>query len=197
MNFKKALLLVIIAEVVVAALAVTNYGITLEGLQATTRFSGRLSLIIFSFIFILLVYDRKKLHEILSAKPFYIFAVAHGIHLIELLSFVLLANRDLIPLRLAGGFLAYVLIFFMPFIQQAFESGNVSAKKYALAENIYSYYVWFIFFMSYLPRVQGKLLGVGGNYEEFVVLMVWVCLLMLVRLAFTFKILKNTSVKTS
>lgn len=181
MSLKKSLFVIIVAELLIALLAINNYGLTLEGLQATTRFSGRLSLFIFSFMFILTVFSRDNLVQ-LSAKPFHVFAVAHGIHLIELLSYVYLSNSTLIPIRLAGGFLAYIFIFMMPAIHSYHLSGNLSQKKYSILENVYLYYVWFIFFMSYLPRVQGKLPNVGGSYIEFVGLMIWVCLLLAVRL---------------
>jgi len=197
MTFRKALLLVVILEFLILILAINNYGFNLEGLQATTRFSGRLSLAIFSLMFILLAFNREKLSSLLSTKPFHIFAIAHGIHLIELLSFVYLSKANFIPIRLAGGFLAYVFIFVMPMIQRYFESGKIGLKRYTLAENIYVYYVWFIFFMSYLPRIQGKLPNVGGSYSEFVVLMIWVCLLMIVRIAVLISKKRSSPVKTS
>ena len=183
MNWKRIVLIVIIAELLIAILAVNNYGFTIEGLQAVTRFSGRLSLFIFSFVFILLPRNRNFLHTILSDKPFLIFAVAHGIHLLELLSYVYLSQAKLIPLRLAGGFVAYLIIFLQPFSQYFFESGKLNEKKYWFTENIYLYYVWFIFFMSYLPRVQGKLPNVGGTYQEFVILLAWVCVLLGMKLS--------------
>jgi uncharacterized membrane protein len=167
----------------IAVLATHNYGFTLEGLQATTRFSGRFSLAIFSLIFILLPRNRKQLQWLLSDKAFAIFAIAHGIHLLELLSYVYLFKATLIPLRLAGGFLAYILIFSLPVLQHYYETSRISEKKYQLAENIYLYYVWFIFFMSYLPRVQGKLPNVGGTYQEFVILLAWVCVLLGMKLS--------------
>jgi hypothetical protein len=178
MTLKRAVLLVLIAQVAIAALAVNNYGFTLEGLQATTRFSGRLSLAIFSVLFIFLPRNREKLSSYFSNQPFYIFAIAHGIHLVELLTYVYLSKVDLIPIRLAGGFLAYVFIFSMPVVQYYFEQGKIPQKKYSIVENVYLYYVWFIFFMSYLPRVQGKLPNAGGSYWEFVVLLCWVCMLL-------------------
>lgn len=182
MNFKKAILLVVLAEALIILLAVYNYGTTLEGLQATTRFSGRLSLGIFSVIFIYSIFNQPKLSNILSSKPYFIFAIAHTIHLIELISYVTLSKSTLIPVRLAGGFLAYIFIFIMPFLQAYFERGKIEQQKYRIAENIYLYYVWFIFFMSYLPRIQGKLPNAGGSYQEFVVLFIWVCLLLGARL---------------
>jgi hypothetical protein len=66
----------------------------------------------------------------------------------------------------------------MPMVQYYFEQGKIPLKKYSIAENVYLYYVWFIFFMSYLPRVQGKLPNAGGSYLEFVFLLSWVCMLL-------------------
>lgn len=178
MNLKNAILIVVIAEMLIAILATQHYGFTLEGLQATTRFSGRLSLAMFSVIFILLPSNRKLLTRLFTEKAFLLFAVAHGIHLLELLSYVYFSNSVLIPIRLAGGFLAYIFIFALPVLQYYYENEKLSEKKYLIAENIYLYYVWFIFFMSYLPRVQGKLPNVGGSYQEFVTLLAWVCVLL-------------------
>lgn len=182
MKFKDALLSTLIIEVGMALLAVINYGATLESLQAVTRFSGRISLLIFSLIFLFKNHKHLNVKNILSEKYFLIFAIAHGIHLLELLSFVYLSGTPLIPIRLAGGFLAYVLIFMMPFAQSMFERNKLSLKTFSSLTLIYLYYVWFIFFMSYLPRVRGTLPNVGGSYSEFVVLLAWVSILMGIKL---------------
>ena len=182
MKFKDALLSTLIVEVGIALLAVINYGATLETLQAVTRFSGRVSLGIFSLIFLFQNHRYVKVTNILSEKYFSIFAIAHGIHLIQLLSFVYLSSNELIPVRLAGGVLAYVLIFIMPYAQHLFELKKISIKQFSTFTLIYLYYVWFIFFMSYLPRVRGELPNVGGSYSEFIVLLAWVSLMMGVKL---------------
>ncbi len=129
-------------------------------------------------MFILLPGNQPAATGILSPKPFHIFALAHGIHLLQLLSYVYLSGNELIPIRLAGGFLAYVFIFAMPIIHHYTKAGKVSDQKFRWAQSVYLYYVWFIFFMSYLPRVQGKLTNIGGSYWEFVVLLCWVCMLL-------------------
>src|SRR3954463_2409617 len=114
----------IILELFVIALGVSLYGWNTEGLQAVVRFSGRLSLFIFSVIF-------------LTKNKFYLaFAVAHGIHLIELLSYIYFSGNAFNPLRAAGGMIAYAMIFAMPLI----EEGN---PRYRIFEQIYLYYVWF------------------------------------------------------
>src|SRR6266481_5176603 len=97
MKTRNAIALVIIAELAVAALGINNYGWNLEGLQATTRFSGRLSLFIFSFIFLLYPKDKRILTFYFSEKFFLAFAIAHGIHLIELLSYAGLSGTTLVP----------------------------------------------------------------------------------------------------
>jgi len=178
LTINKAIVLVCALEVLIAALALYYYGFTVEGLQALTRYSGRLSLGLFSIIFILLPQHEEKLFGILSEKPFLVFAIAHGIHLVELLSYVSLSGNALIPIRAAGGFLAYVIIFAMPVIRHHYQQRSVTPNQYRISLTIYLYYVWFIFFMSYLPRVQGTLPNVGGTYVEFVVLLSWVCMLL-------------------
>lgn len=177
MNFRKAVITVVVLEILLAAFALFFYDISLTALQAVTRYSGRLSLGLFSVLFLILP-DRQRLTPILSEKPFLVFAIAHGIHLAELLTYVYLSGNELIPIRLAGGFVAYVLIFAMPVFQYRYEKGLIAETHFKVALTIYQYYVWFIFFMSYLPRVQGKLPNVGGAYWEFVVLLAWVCMLM-------------------
>jgi hypothetical protein len=191
MKFKDALLSTLIIEVGIGLLAVINYGASLESLQAVTRFSGRVSLLIFSLIFLFQNHKHLNVKTILSEKYFLIFAIAHGIHLVELLSFVYLSGNPLIPLRLAGGFLAYVLIFIMPYAQSLFERNKLSPTAFSSLTLIYQYYVWFIFFMSYLPRVRGTLPNVGGSYSEFVMLLAWVSLIMGIKLQSLFMAKKS------
>jgi hypothetical protein len=176
MTFRKSLIIVLIAELLIAVLAIIQYDFDISGLQAITRFSGRLSLLIFSLIFILLPFHRNKLSTLLSEKFFLIFAIAHGIHLEELISYITLSGGKLIPIRVAGGALAYAFIFLMPAL-----TNRISSNTRTLVETSYLFYVWFIFFMTYLPRVQGKLPNVGGSYSEFVILFTWVCILLIIR----------------
>jgi hypothetical protein len=183
MKFKDALLSVLIIEVGVAILAVINYGATLETLQAVTRFSGRVSLGIFSLIFLFQTHRFVKLKNILSEKYFLIFTIAHGIHLLQLLTFIFAAGNELIPIRLAGGMLAYAVIFVMPYIQHLAASGRINESHLKRMNLIYLYYVWFIFFMTYYPRVSGSIPNVGGTYKEFVILLAWVMFMLGIKIS--------------
>lgn len=176
MTVRNAIIICITVEVALAALGVINYGYTIEGLQATTRFSGRFSLFIFSIIF--LASKPADIYGILSKKPFHLFALAHGIHLIELSTFIILSGTPLILYRVAGGFLAYALIFLMPVLADRLEAGKFAEKKFELVGMVFQYYVWMIFFLTYLPRVRGTLPNVGGGYLEHVVLLGWVSLML-------------------
>ena len=155
-------------EILIIIVSVLLEGWTMEALHITTRFSGRLSLIFFSLF--LISRDKPALEKYVSQNPFLLFAIVHGIHLVELLWYVRSSGNPLIPIRLAGGMLAYAMIFAMPLFQAKL---RVSLLKSRI-ESVYFVYVWFIFFMSYLPRVMGKLPNVGGSYPEFVILFIWV-----------------------
>jgi hypothetical protein len=183
MKFKDALLSVLIIEVGVAILAVINYGATLETLKAVTRFSGTVSIGIFSLIFLFQTHRFVKLKNILSEKYFLIFAIAHGIHLLQLLAFIIVSGNELIPIRLAGGMLAYTLIFVMPYIQYLAESGRINESHLKRMNLIYLYYVWFVFFMTYYPRASGSLPITGGTYKEFVILLAWVMFMLGIKIS--------------
>jgi len=178
MTFKSAYALILLLEMLAILLGVISYGWTLEGLQALTRFSGRVSLGIFSAIFLFYNHPTVNVNKLLSDKFFLVFAIAHGIHLFELLSYTYFSGTPFIWYRAAGGMIAYAMIFAMPWIQEKYHAKRVTEKQFKQAALIYLYYVWFIFFMTYLPRVRGTLPNVGGSYKEFVLLLGWVSIMM-------------------
>ena len=176
MSARNAVVICIVVEVGIAALGIINYGWNVEGLQAITRFSGRFSLLIFSILF--LANHPSDTHLWLSKKPYHLFALAHGIHLAELLTFLYISEIPVIPYRLAGGFIAYSLIFLMPILSDRVDRGTLGEKKFRIVRIVFQYYVWSIFFLTYLPRVRGMLPNVGGSYVEHVALLGWVSLLL-------------------
>lgn len=185
-NPRTAIVLVLATEALVAALGIFNYGWSIEGLQATTRFSGRFSLLLFSLIFLLYPGKLTMLEGILSRRYFLVFAVAHGIHLVELLSYVYLAGIVLVPYRVAGGFLAYSLIFLMPWFQHRLENGSLEQTRFRATAMVYLFYVWFIFFMTYIARLNGSFQNAGGTWAEHVILMGWVCLMLAFKIVYIF-----------
>jgi hypothetical protein len=183
----KCLFLVIGFEALIIILAIGYFGTTVEALQAITRYSGRFSLLIFSVIFVLQS-NTELINDWLSKHFYFVFCVAHSIHLAELLAFVTISESQLIPMRIAGGALAYVLIFIMPFIHLLFTKGRISQKAYAVSSQVYLYYVWFIFLMAYIPRVQGKLPNAGGTFTEHVLLLIFVLTALVGRVLYVSKL---------
>ena len=122
--------------------------------------------------------NKSILEKYFSGNYFLIFAVAHGIHLLELLSFVYLSGTQLVPYRLAGGFLAYVLIFVMPWLKVRNENNKLSDARISALGYVYLFYVWFIFFMTYIGRLNGSFSNNGVSRLEYMVLLGWVCLML-------------------
>jgi hypothetical protein len=167
---RTALLWLVLIELFILLLSYILYGLSLETWQAIARFSGRLSLIVFSMIFIL---QGSSSSHYLPARPYFVFAVVHGIHLIELLIYIALSNNELIPIRLAGGFVAYLIVFVMPWIEHQYLNGKISNATMRLFENVSLYYIWFIFLMAYIPRIMGKLPNAGGSFTEHLTLFIF------------------------
>jgi hypothetical protein len=182
MSSKRIIAVFVLIELVIVLIGYLTEGFTLAALQTITRFSGRLSLVLFSVIF--LFYNRRSaISPWLSDRFYLLFAIVHGIHLIELLLFVSLSGMQLVPYRVAGGILAYLFVFAMPILQVYKERARVTARSYATAEIIFIYYVWLVFFLTYLPRVQGKVTNAGGTFAEHVALLGWVSTLLGMKLA--------------
>jgi hypothetical protein len=163
---------------VIIIFSIATEGYTLEALHVITRFSGRLSLLAFSLI--LLLYDKRGVIRLDVA--FLLFAILHGIHLVELLLYVQMSGVELIPIRVLGGFIAYAMIFAMPFFVARNKAGKLTNKNFNRIEAVYFTYVWLIFFLTYLPRVMGTLPNVGGTFTEHVILFSWIILLGLIKM---------------
>ena len=181
MSSKKIIALFVGLEVIIIVISLLFEGYSIDALQTITRFSGRLSLLLFSIIF--LTYNKPSVTAWLSDKFYLLFAIVHGIHLIELLLFVSLSGIKLIPVRIAGGFMAYMYIFSMPLLQSFRVQGKILRKTFVTLEVIFLYYVWLIFFLTYLPRVQGKLPIAGGTFGEYVALLGWTSTMLGMKLA--------------
>lgn len=168
MKTSKAILLIIALELLLIVVSIWLHGISTESLQFITRYSGRLSLLIFAILFLGLRQNEQILQSILSPDYFLVFAVAHGIHLLELLSYVYLAGVELVPYRVVGGFIAYSLVFAMPWLQSRNRTGNMSTKNFVRISWVYGYYVWLIFFMTYLSRLRGQFQHASPEVEHWV-----------------------------
>jgi hypothetical protein len=186
MDFRKTAMLIILLEIILAVFAWYSVGMNETGLQALARYSGRLSLVVFSIIFMLLPNQAPQLSRLLSTRPFHLFALTHSIYLIILISYNQLAGNAFNPILLTVGSIAYAGIVLMPVIHVQQESGALSLSRFKIYLSLYLYITWFSFFITYLTRVQGQIVQVGGQYWEDVVLLSWICMMMGMKLPVLF-----------
>ena len=140
--------------------------------QASARLSGRVSLLFFLFYGIYATRNPsvETGSVALSVKTTLVrdFAVIHVIHWVFLAIAVILSGFELVPFRVLGGALAYLMIVLMPLIYQKKLLATVSLTT---MQHVYIFYVWLIFFMTYLSRVRGQTPTATGNMWAYWVLM--------------------------
>ena len=139
--------------------------------QASARLSGRVSLLFFLFYGIYATRNPsvETGSVALSVKTTLVrdFAVIHVIHWVFLAIAVILSGFELVPFRVLGGALAYLMIVLMPLIYQKKLLATVSLTT---MQHVYIFYVWLIFFMTYLSRVRGQTPTATGNMTAYWVL---------------------------
>ena len=154
MNFKKLSLLGIALEIIIFLISYSISADLSETFRYAARFSGRLSL----FIFLIAIWQYTRSTptteedftktRVLTA----VFALMHYIHLFLLMMNVKLNFVTLIPHKLAGGILAYLMILLYPIF---FE--RIKTKK--TIHVIYFLYVGFVMAMTYIARLNGEFDG--------------------------------------
>jgi hypothetical protein len=97
---------------------------------------------------------------------------------------VTLSGFELVFIRVIGGALAYLMIILMPLV---YEKRILTKYPLSKLENGYIIYVWFIFFMTYLPRILGKVPTATGTMSSYIALMI---------LTISFMVYKFLKIKT-
>lgn len=134
-----------------------------EVFRHAARYSGRLSFVVFLTTFTLytfaqpqpLVQQRKTLLWLL------LFTVLHIIHFGFLATNIILNHIPIVPVKLTGGALAYLMIVAAPFVLHR-------AKKWA--QLVYFYYVSVVMTVTYLARAKGDFEGAQPFWFHFVAL---------------------------
>lgn len=142
-------------EAVILALSFYGAENSGEAFKYAARYSGRLSALVF-FISAYHYLSQLRLQKDFSVTSAWlrIFAILHLIHFGFLATNIYLNEIPIIPVRLAGGALAYLLIILAPFRFHAWR-GWMQA--------LYFFYVNLVVFLTYLARVQGKFPGAEPN----------------------------------
>jgi methionine sulfoxide reductase heme-binding subunit len=172
--------------------AVLSYGQTVEAAQAMVRFTARISLFIFSLVFV-----ASSLHRIFRSdftaallknrRQFGVsFAFSHTAHLLSIIIFFRLSGTQAPMLTLIFGGLAYLLIYAMAFTSNNWSVKKLGAKNWKILHKVGVFYIWSIFFITYLGRVlPGKVdePKPGGTKTEFVIAFLVVLAILSLRIA--------------
>ena len=118
----------------------------------SARYSGRLSLIIYLYCFYKFYRAFLNSDNLKRVKDLvFIFGVLHVIHFGFLALSVYLNNLPIIPVKITGGALAYLMIIIYPFI--------IEKIKKHIYHLIYFYYVGIVMLMTYVARIKGDFEG--------------------------------------
>ena len=118
----------------------------------SARYSGRLSLIIYLYCFYKFYKAFLNSDNLKRVKDLvFIFGVLHVIHFGFLALSVHLNNLPIIPVKITGGALAYLMIIIYPFI--------IEKIKKHIYHLIYFYYVGIVMLMTYVARIKGDFEG--------------------------------------
>lgn len=184
----------IVTFFIVASLlwAIFTYGQSIEAAQAMTRFTARISLLIFA-----LVFSASALHKLFrnqytaellrNRRQFGIgFAYSHTVHLLAIIIFVRLSGGEAPMLSLIFGGLAYLFMYAMAFTSNDWSVKKLGARSWKALHKTGIYYIWFIFFITYLRRFLPAKAGdptPGGSKAEFVIAFIVVSAILLLRIA--------------
>lgn len=127
-----------------------------EAFRYSARYSGRFSLLVYLFCFYYFAANypdtnRANLHKLVS-----VFCILHFIHFGFLATNVYLNQIQLIPYKLAGGFLAYLMILLYPFFIN-------HPKLPWFAHLAYFYYVGIVMAITYISRINGSFEGASPD----------------------------------
>lgn len=150
--------------------------------QATARLSGRVSLLFFAMLMVVATlhptFERSSESFQIKFRLFRDFAILHVIHWFLLATSIWFSGFELVPARLVGGALAYVLVVGMPI---ALRSNLLNEKALGWLQRFYLLWVWFVFFMTYVTRLRGQNPDASGSMVAWWPLLVFTVSIMVWR----------------
>ncbi len=155
LNLTLWLLLGSLAEAAIFVFCYLSFSEMGEVFRYSARYSGRLSLLVYLICFFLFAKSYKTSSEVSTVnvrRAVTIFCVLHFIHFGFLATNIYLNDIQLIPYKLAGGFLAYLLILVYPFAMKRL-------KPASPLHFVYFYYVGLVMGITYLSRIKGQFEG--------------------------------------
>lgn len=164
-SLQKLIILGVLAELAIFLISYLLDSSMEVTFRYAARYSGRLSAVTFLIIFYIYATSYpasvEKNHRLRNGLI--LFGLLHLIHFGFLATNVYLNEITLVPAKLAGGALAYLMIVAAPFGLH---------KLKARLQLIYFYYVSFVMIMTYIARVKGDFEGAQPYWIHYVMLTV-------------------------
>lgn len=167
LSLSKLLLIGVLAEVLIFSTCFVIHPELEETFRYAARYSGRLSAIVFllSFYAYVMAFPKQLRENEAVRNLVVLFAVVHVIHFGFLGMNVYLNEIALVPVKLLGGALAYLMIVLAPFILH---------KLKTVVQLIYFYYVALVMTITYVARAKGDFEGAQPYWLHYVMLGVFV-----------------------
>ncbi len=162
-NLRNLLFLGLLAEILIFIVCYFLQPSLEETFRHAARYSGRLSFAVFLIAFYLFAFDHPKpvKENSLLRNWLTLFAMVHIIHFGFLATNVYLNNIPIIPVKLIGGALAYLMIVLAPFFLHKLKLGP---------QLVYFYYVSIVMAVTYVARAKGDFEGAEPFWLHYVAL---------------------------
>ncbi len=157
-SFKQLLYFGVVIEIIIFLIFYYNKEDIGDLFRYSARYSGRFSLMIYLYCFYLFKNAFLINQNLNRVKDLvFIFGVLHLIHFGFLALSVYLNDLPIIPVKVTGGAVAYLMIIIYPFL--------INKIKNPIYHLIYFYYVGIVMLLTYVARLKGDF--EGANPEIF------------------------------
>jgi hypothetical protein len=162
-SLRSLLLFGVVAEIVIFLTCYLMQPSLEETFRYAARYSGRLSLFVFLVAFYLFAFGHPKpIKENTSLRNWLVlFAVVHVIHFGFLATNIVLNDIPIVPIKLTGGALAYLMIVLAPLVLHKLKLG---------VQLVYFYYVSIVMIITYVARVNGDFKGAEPFWFHYLAL---------------------------
>lgn len=171
-SLKNLVFIGVVIEIVIFIVAYAMQPSIEETFRHAARYSGRLSLLVFLIAFYLFAFGHPKpIKDNITLRNWLrLFAVVHIIHFGFLATNVILNDIPIVPIKLTGGALAYLMIVLAPLLLHKLKLG---------LQLVYFYYVSIVMIITYVARAKGDFEGAEPFWFHYVALgtLVFCCLL--------------------
>jgi methionine sulfoxide reductase heme-binding subunit len=170
-----------------AMLAVAGFGTGIDGLQAVTRYTGRVGALWFALLFALSPWHAlapsptSRLALVRRRSIGLAFGLHHGVHLALLLAYVRASNDAALSAAATLGALAYLFLLLMIVTSTDAAVARLGRSAWRRLHRAGLWMLWLVFFLTYLSRFERVAAGETSLQIEWLVPFAALALALIVR----------------